>query len=402
MMIKDKRILVLSISPINNLDDKGVHTSLLKELSINNTLDIITLSSKTESIQQYNKKATIHYINNKKIFNVNVVRKAINLLTLNNKFKKVIKKRLLNNKYDLILFKTPPITLNSTIKYAKKKFNAKTYLSLKDIFPQNAVDLNMFSKRGLIYRYFRVKEKRLYKISDYIGAMSKGNLEYILNNNKIDKNKLEINPNSIEITKNTKQTIEQRNSILKQYSLPTNKRLFIYGGNLGAPQGMDYILNVIKENESSDNHIVIVGDGTEKNKLINYIKNHNIVNTTFINKLNKEDYDELLKACDVGLIFLDKRFTIPNIPSRLLSYLDYNKPVIAATDVNTDLKDIIEEGNFGYWCESENPNDMIDLFEKIKENDNINVLGNNGRNYLEENYDVKISAKLILDKLKDV
>lgn len=53
-----------------------------------------------------------------------------------------------------------------------------TYFLLKDIFPQNAVDLGFLSKAGLkrsIYKYFRKKEIELYKISDYIGCMSNTN-----------------------------------------------------------------------------------------------------------------------------------------------------------------------------------------------------------------------------------
>ncbi len=397
-----KRILVLSIIDVNYMKYNGIYNDLFKELGKKNKVDIVSITNMNEEYYVYSNNINIYRVESKQIFNVGKIRKALNLLTLNKRFKKTIKKNLKNKEYDMILYSTPPITINSTIEYVKKIYKAKTYLLLKDIFPQNAVDLNMMNKKGLVHKYFKIKENNLYKISDYIGVMSPKNREFIVLNNNVDSKKIEINSNSVQITKNRTQTIEQKNSILKQYSLPTNQTLFIYGGNLGAPQGIEYILKVIKENESTNNHIVIVGDGTEKNKLVNHIKYNNIVNTTFINKLNKENYDELLKACDVGLIFLDKRFTIPNIPSRLLSYLDYNKPVIAATDVNTDLKDIIEDGNFGYWCESKNSKDMIDLFEKIKTNDNIKVLGNNGRKYLEENYDVKISAKSILDKLKDV
>lgn len=96
-----------------------------------------------------------------------------------------------------------PITLNLPVQYSKKKFNAKTYLMLKDIFPQNAVDLQMFKKSSLIYKYFRHKEKQLYNLSDKIGCMSQGNIDYLLRHNKfISKDKVEIFYNSIHIEEN--------------------------------------------------------------------------------------------------------------------------------------------------------------------------------------------------------
>lgn len=395
-----KRILVLTIININNLDEQRLYHSLFKSLSNEVKVDILSVNDLDADIKHLG-NATIYKVESKSLFKVNKLTKALNLLSLNRRFKKVINENLVDNKYDLILYSTPPITLNNTIKYVKKKFKAKSYLLLKDIFPQNAVDLNMFKKNGLIYKYFRQKEKKLYKLSDYIGTMSQGNLEYVSNNNTVDLSKLEVNPNSIVIKENKKIDLNNRETILIKYNLPLSRPLFIYGGNLGVPQGVDFIIDVIRQNESKRNHIVIVGDGTEKQKIHKIIKEEKIKNTTFLEKLPKREYDELLKACDVGLIFLDKRFTIPNIPSRLLSYLEYSKPVIAATDKNTDLRNIIEGGGFGYWCESKEPKEMLDLFEKIKEKKNIETMGDKGREYLEKNYDVKISSKLILDKMKE-
>ena len=62
-------------------------------------------------------------------------------------------------KFDLILYSTPPITFNKVICTLKKRWQAKTYLMLKDIFPQNAVDLELFSKNSIVYKLFRKKRK---------------------------------------------------------------------------------------------------------------------------------------------------------------------------------------------------------------------------------------------------
>ena len=73
-------------------------------------------------------------------------------------------------------------TFKKVIDYFKKRDNATTFLLLKDIFPQNAVDLGILSKRGvkgIIYRFFRKKERDLYRISDYIGCMSPANVAYV-------------------------------------------------------------------------------------------------------------------------------------------------------------------------------------------------------------------------------
>ena len=80
-----------------------------------------------------------------------------------------------------------------------------------------------------------------------------------------------------------------------------------------------------------------MGNGTEYAKLQAWYEANQGQNVTVMQRLPKEDYDNLVRSCDVGLIFLDQRFTIPNYPSRLLSYLENKMPIIAATDVNTDI-----------------------------------------------------------------
>ena len=82
---------------------------------------------------------------------------------------------------------------------------------MKDIFPQNTVDLGYLKKNGFIYKYFRNKEKQLYAASDFIGCMSPKNRQYLLeNNSEINKSIVEVNPNSIKIIKRKLNPLERK------------------------------------------------------------------------------------------------------------------------------------------------------------------------------------------------
>ncbi len=109
------------------------------------------------------------------------------------------------------------------------------------------------------------------------------------------------------------------------------------------------------------------------------------LSVSLMGRLPKEDYDLLVQSCDVGLIFLDHRFTIPNYPSRLLSYLEYKMPVICATDRNTDIGSIAEANGYGYWCESVNPDDFTALVDKMLASDRT-AMGQRGYDFLLHNY----------------
>ena len=102
-------------------------------------------------------------------------------------------------------------------------------------------------------------------------------------------------------------------------------------------------------------------------------------------RLPKEDYDTLVGACDVGMIFLDHRFTIPNFPSRLLSYMQAKIPVLACTDPNTDIGEVITKGGFGWWCESNSVHDFSKLVDQVLCAD-LNTMKVREFQYLIENY----------------
>jgi len=333
----------------------------------------------------------------------NVIEKGISTILIPFKYLSAIKRFFANEKFDLILYSTPPITLSRVINNIKKRDNAKTYLLLKDIFPQNAVDLGMMSKTGIksiIYRYFRKKEKKLYSISDRIGCMSQANVEYVLKHNPgMPAEKVEICPNSLEI-RDLRLNEEERIKMRKQYGLPLDKVIFVYGGNLGKPQGIPFIIECLKTQEqNSDAYFLIVGDGTEYGKLEAYFEKAKPQNMKLMKRLPKEDYDRMIASCDIGLIFLDHRFTIPNFPSRLLSYMQAGLPVLACTDPNTDIGKTITEGGFGWWCESNNSYNFVLAVNQILSESSFEKYSDNSFEYLMKYYNIDLCYNIILSSL---
>lgn len=399
-------ILFLSMGRLDNINDNGLYTDLLREFRDNNhNLYVATpIERKYKQQTKIYKEDSVNFLKIKtgNLKKINLIEKGISTLLLEQVFLNAIKKYYSDVKFDLILYTTPPITFTKIIEYVKKRDNASSYLLLKDIFPQNAIDLKMFRKNSLIYKYFRNKEKKLYEVSDYIGTMSEANSKYILDHNpNIKENKVEVSPNTVS-PKNIVINIRERNKIRDKYNIPKNKKVFIYGGNLGKPQGIDFLIECIQKNEKNHNSFfVIVGSGTEYYKLKTYFENNNITNSVLLNQLPKNEYELLANSSDVGMIFLDKRFTIPNFPSRLLSYMQAKMPILSATDSNTDIGDIIEEGKFGYSCVSDNVEKFNELVNKLANDSDLEKMGQNAWDYLIENYTTEKSYEIIMSHFKD-
>lgn len=395
-------VIFLTVSRIRDIKTRGIYTDLMRKFrDEGHQVYIVSPVERQFGVPTELKEVDGVHILNVKTLNVqktNVIEKGIGTLLLEIQYKKSIKKYLSHISFDLILYSTPPITLNNVVGYLKgNNPHAITYLLLKDIFPQNAVDLGMFSKKSLFYKMFRRKEVQLYKKSDYIGCMSPANVDFVLKHNPfIPKKKVELAPNSIELI--VKDESFDDKAIRLKYKLPLDKPIFIYGGNLGKPQGIDYLIRCLEMNKDrTDCHFLIVGNGTEYGKLEAWYKQTKPKSVSLYARLPKEDYDLLVQSCDVGLVFLDHRFLIPNFPSRLLSYLEYKMPIIAATDIHSDIGSIAEKNGFGYWCESKKAEDFTDCINRIlQQPDNIKIMGECGYEYLLDNYQTKHTYQTII------
>lgn len=396
------RVLFLGLNKLDSIISNGIYPDLLREF-IKNGHSVYILSpaekmNKADNpiIQEHGAK--IVKVKTGRIQKTNIIEKGINTVLIEPRFKRAVKKYFKNIKFDLVLYPTPPITFTNVVKYVKKRDGAKTYLMLKDIFPQNAVDIGMLSKsglKGIIYRYFRRKEKKLYAVSDRIGCMSPANVEYLLKHNpEIPPQKVEVCPNSIDV-RDLSLTDDEKVRMRKKYGLPIDKKIFVYGGNLGKPQGVPFIIECLESQmDNPDAYFLIVGSGTEYGKLEDFFEQSKPTNMKLMRSIPKDDYDRMIAACDVGMIFLDHRFTIPNFPSRLLSYMQAKLPVLACTDPNTDIGKIIVDGGFGWWCESDDVQAFNEKVEKVITAD-LTALGQNAFEYLNREYSVSDAYKII-------
>lgn len=400
-------ILFLSLSRIADINERGLYTDLMREfIRRGNKVYIASPSERRFGKPTSLKKdgdVEILKIKTLNIQKTNIIEKGIGTILLERQFDRAITKYWGDINFDLVLYATPPITFNRVIERVKSRSGAQSYLMLKDIFPQNAVDLGMLKKRGLLHRLFRKKEIRLYEISDTIGCMSPANARYLLRENpEIDLARVEQCPNSIELSNNPKPDNKTRNELLESLNIPASKTLSVYGGNLGKPQGIDFLIQVIESNENRKNSfIAIIGNGTEYNRLNQWFSTRQPANAALIPSLPKEAYDKVVACADIGLIFLDHRFTIPNYPSRLLSYMENAIPVMIASDPNTDIGTIAEENHYGFWCESNSLDNFDDKFNKLLDSKELReTLGKNGLEYLTSHYTVDVTVDTILERLK--
>jgi hypothetical protein len=223
-------------------------------------------------------------------------------------------------------------------------------------------------------------------------------VNYILEHHPyLSSEKLEVNPNSIDLkwlNDSKPSSIEFK----KLWGINSNALICIYGGNLGKPQGIHFLIKILQHYKNDIRlFFFIIGNGTEFNKINLWFESSNIKNARLINQLPKKEFDKVAQYCDAGLILLDRRFTIPNFPSRLLTYLENKMAVWAATDLNTDIGKVVAQNDFGFWVTNEDLSNFILEVEKELNDKDLNAeRGKRGFTFLKENYSVLNSYNSII------
>lgn len=392
-------ILFLSLIPIRDVNEHGIYTDLLREF-IKHGYYVRTVSpipgEPDRNIR--GEGYGILQVNTPPMQKIGFLRKGINSLRIGPVLRRAIAKHCKDERYDLILVATPPITIAGTVEWVKRRDGAKVYLLLKDIWPQGIVDLGAISQNGPVYKYYRSRERKLYSLADRIGCMSQANVDYLLRHNpEISSDRVEVCPNSVEPVDWTV-SLEERRILREKYGLPQNKTVFLYGGNLGRPQGIPFLIECLRRCASiADAFFVVCGTGTEYPKLKAFVESEHPENLLLLNGLPKEEYEAFTAACDVGLLFLDYRFTIPNFPSRLLSYLQKSMPVIACTDTSTDVGNIAEAGGFGWKCPSNDAQAFAKTVELACRADRA-AMGSAAKEYLLARYTAEQSYYIIMNE----
>lgn len=376
----------------------NMYTSLVEEFHLHGHEVVVVAPGKGTTRLTTERGIPVIRVKTLPLKNVPFYIKGISNLLLPFQFGRAVKKYCADRNFDLIVMPTPPITLVDLTAKLKSKYGGRLYLILRDIFPQNAVDLGFMRKGGIVYRYFRSKESKLYNLANYIGCMSPGNIQYIIRHNKY------IEIGKVHELKNFQKSYTgnspNQNYFKDKYNL-RDKFVVVFGGNMGKPQQIE---NVLQLAQSCQNHpdilFLLLGEGVQANQIESQIKNQGLENIIFDSTLEKQDYQDLLKSCDIGLISLHKAFTIPNIPSKALDYFNIGMPVLASLDQATDFGHILDEHDMGLWSYAGDNRKFLDNLLLLYRNKELcKRMGRNGRRYFERNLTPDLAYESIMKAL---
>lgn len=292
--------------------------------------------------------------------------------------------------FDIVVVYSPPLPLGLLGLWLKRYHKAKFIINLQDIFPQNAIDLGIM-RNPMIISFFEWLEKKLYEGADVITVHSEGNKVFLLKKKKLKEAKVCVIHNWIDI-KPFERTGTKNLSLNSEFG-PDLKFTLLFAGVLGPSQGLDIVIDAAELlRESKKIVFLMLGDGTEKSRLVGMVKGRGLTNVYFKPFITKNEYVELLKDVDVGLVCLNGQNKTPVVPGKLLGYMAAGIPIVAALNRESDGHEIIKEARCGFSVVAGDTRLFTESILKLEQNAELRrEMGRQGFSYVTKNFTKEIS-----------
>ncbi len=265
------------------------------------------------------------------------------------------KSSLASERWDGVVWYAPSIFHGPLVSSLRKSSRCKSYLIIRDIFPEWVVDMGLMG-RGLAYRFFDAVARYQYSVADVIGVQTPGNQGYFDRWCEQPGRKLEVLQNWLDKPAQTPCSIRVSQTQLAR------RKVFVYAGNMGVAQGMDILLDLAERLRSrSDVGFLFVGRGSDAVRLRNAALARQLDNVIFFDEIHPDEIPDLYAQCSAGIVALDPRHKSHNIPGKFLTYMQSGLPVLANVNAGNDLASLIRDEQVGRVCESNQTDELLDL-----------------------------------------
>lgn len=287
---------------------------------------------------------------------------------------------LFSGRYDIIFTSSPPIFHAYSALIAAKLKRTRLVLDIRDLWPDSAVEVEAVANPRLL-KMGSYLERKLYLGAEAIFTVSCGLKKVIESRGGMAKTQVVYN--------GTKEQILAWNGStegLKSTAGWTGKFNVVYAGLMGLGQGIAELFDEIAGCGHDDLNFVFIGDGPEKQSLVDRSKRQNLKNIQFIDHMPLSDVIPYMYKADVLLVVLkEKELFKSAIPSKFFDCMAAGKPILS--NVDGELRTFMEEHNTGYYFSLANRGDFIAKVENLKADAELRrIMAQNGRKLVEERF----------------
>ena len=360
---------------------------------------VMVPSSNMQAASQSSKLDNVEllYIKAPKIIDVGLLRRTVNEFCLPFVMYLNFRRSLFRNEtFDLIAWYSPSIFLGIFVYFISRYKQTKTYLILRDIFPEWTLHLGVMRK-GILFSILKLVANFQYAFADIIGIQSHSNEQFL----KYWKQKNK----RIEVLNNWQRPASKPSQLYHPGIVVSSyQKTLVYAGNMGIAQDVTLFVDLAESLQSHSNYeFIFVGRGSEVPKLRQLIAQYGLSNAQVLPEMEPSELEGLLSKCFLGLISLDVRHKTHNIPGKFLTYLKNGLPVLAHVNKGTDLMSIINESSVGLAVSGFDIEAMKKFIERLTVDEIMyDKMKQNCIQLSNANYTAEVAARQIVNSILSI
>ena len=263
------------------------------------------------------------------------------------------------DEYDFVIASSPPLFLGIAGYAVSRIKRTRFTLDVRDLWPKIGIDMGELKKDALFVRLAERLEKFLYYRADIITATTNLKRKYIIENGIIES-KVSVVPNGVD-----REYLALKTDVtVKEQYFNNHTFVVLYAGLIGIAQGVEVIVYAADILKDQDNiKFYIIGEGVEKEKIINLVNDLQLQNVIFVESLPKENIATFLKNADVTVIPLKKASFSDAVPSKLLESLAFKCPVILSASGESET--IVKSSDGGLITKPGNAEELSEAILKL-------------------------------------
>lgn len=274
--------------------------------------------------------------------------------------------------YFILLFRFPKshifVVTNPPLLQLLMRFlpNKYTYL-VYDVYPDVFLEGKVFSEKSFIFKYWREANIKTFAKADRIITIAEG-MKLSLSR-YVDKIKVEVIPlrgdNSFY-----KPIPKQQNPFAKRYLLE-DKFVVLYSGNIGALSQAEILIEIAGKIENEKVFFVIIGAGAKFDDLADLVKISKLKNIMILPWLPIDETRYSFAAADLAIAATGTVAVNLGIPSRTYDFMSVGAPILAITNSNSDVTQLIQQYEVGKSFEIFEFEEIIKYINQLSTDDKL-------------------------------
>jgi glycosyltransferase involved in cell wall biosynthesis len=295
---------------------------------------------------------------------------------------------------DIVICTSPPLTVGLTGVILSKLKRAPMIFEVRDLWPESAIDAGVLTNKCLI-KFGYWLERFSYRHAAWINVLTPAFEEVLINRKAVPAEKISMIPNGADL--DIIKPGPRDNWVRQKHNL-NNKFVVTYVGAHGVANALMQLIEAAKILKRKDPQvqIVLVGDGMEKPRLLEAVKQFDLDNVTLIDPVPKSQISDYLSASDVCTAVLKKCDTFKTVyPNKVFDYMCAERPIIIGID--GVARKLVEDAKAGLYVEPEDPAAFVNAVETIKTDyENMKNLAVKAREFAVKNFSrISLSEKYL-------